>query len=78
MSTNSSITAPTVVACYSVFDHFFPALGFTDLTDGLYEGDPTRSYEHAQARQADVLLDRAERSTRPTVCSTSAAGTAAS
>lgn len=53
-------TAPTVVACYSVFDHFFPALGFTDLTDGLYEGDPTRSYDHAQARQAHELLERAE------------------
>src|SRR5262245_17481896 len=55
--------APTekrVVSCYSVFDHFFPALGFTDLTDGMYEGDPTRSYEAAQARQAEVLLDRAE------------------
>lgn len=53
-------TAPTVVACYSVFDHFFPALGFTDLTDGLYEGDPNRGYQHAQARQAHVLLDRAD------------------
>jgi cyclopropane-fatty-acyl-phospholipid synthase len=42
-----------------VYDHFFPALGFTDLTDGMYEGDPTRPYEEAQARQADVLLDRA-------------------
>lgn len=52
-------TAPTVVACYSVFDSFFPACGFTDLTDGMYEGDPTRSYEAAQARQAEVLLDRA-------------------
>jgi cyclopropane fatty-acyl-phospholipid synthase-like methyltransferase len=52
-------TAPTVVACYSVFDHFFPALGFTDLTDGMYDGDPTRNYEAAQARQAEVLLDRA-------------------
>lgn len=62
--TDTSIAAaptdPTVVACYSVFDHFFPALGFTDLTDGLYEGDPNRGYEHAQARQAHVLLDRAE------------------
>jgi cyclopropane-fatty-acyl-phospholipid synthase len=49
----------TVVACYSVYDSFFPALGFTDLTDGMYEGDPTRPYEAAQARQAGVLLDRA-------------------
>src|SRR5687768_4694155 len=50
---------PTVVDCYSVFDHFFPALGFTDLTDGMYDGDPARPYEAAQARQAEVLLDRA-------------------
>lgn len=55
----SAPTAPTVVACYSVFDSFFPAIGFTDLTDGMYEGDPTRDYEAAQARQAEVLLDRA-------------------
>jgi cyclopropane-fatty-acyl-phospholipid synthase len=53
-------TAPRVVACYSVFDYLFPVLGFDDLTDGMYEGDPHRSYEAAQARQADVLLDRAE------------------
>ena len=52
-------TAPTVVACYSVFDDFFPALGFTDLTDGMYEGDSARPYEVAQARQAEVLLERA-------------------
>lgn len=52
-------TSPTVVACYSVFDRFFPACGFTDLTDGMYEGDPQRPYEEAQARQADALLDRA-------------------
>src|SRR5829696_1392531 len=52
-------TAPAVVACYSVFDRFFPALGFTDLTDGMYDGDPHRPYEDAQARQAEVLLGRA-------------------
>jgi cyclopropane-fatty-acyl-phospholipid synthase len=52
-------TAPTVVACYSVLDRFMPACGFTDLTDGMYDGDPQRPYEAAQARQADVLLDRA-------------------
>lgn len=53
-------TAPAVVACYSVFDRFFPACGFTDLTDGMYEGYPSRPYEAAQARQAEALLDRAE------------------
>ena len=52
-------TDPTVVGCYSVFDHFFPAVGFYDLTDGMYEGDPARPYEEAQARQAEALLDRA-------------------
>jgi len=53
------MAALRVVSCYSVFDAFFPACGFTDLTDGMYEGDPTRPYEEAQARQAEVLLDRA-------------------
>jgi cyclopropane-fatty-acyl-phospholipid synthase len=53
------MTAPTVVACYSVFDRIFPACGFTDLTDGMYEGDRGRTYEAAQARQAEALLDRA-------------------
>jgi cyclopropane-fatty-acyl-phospholipid synthase len=53
------VTDPTVVACYSVYDYFFPALGFTDLTEGMYEGDPNRPYEDAQARQAESLLDRA-------------------
>ena len=53
-------TAPTVVACYSVLDYFFPACGFTDLTDGMYEDDPARPYDAAQARQAESLLDRAE------------------
>src|SRR3954470_13865795 len=52
-------TDPTVVACYSVYDSFFPALGFTDLTDGMYEGDPSRTYDAAQNRQAETLLNRA-------------------
>ena len=36
------------------------ASGFDDLTEGMYEGDPRRSYEEAQARKASALLDRAE------------------
>jgi cyclopropane-fatty-acyl-phospholipid synthase len=52
-------TAPRVVACYSVLDDFMPACGFDDLTEGVYEGDLHRPYEAAQARQAEVLLDRA-------------------
>lgn len=50
---------PRVVDCYSVSDAILPACGFHDLTDGMYEGDPHRDYEAAQARQAEVLLDRA-------------------
>ena len=53
-------TAPRVVTCYALFDAFMTRCGFTDLTDGAYEGDPSRPYEQAQARQAEVLLDRAE------------------
>jgi cyclopropane fatty-acyl-phospholipid synthase-like methyltransferase len=52
-------TARRVVTCYSLFDAFMTRCGFTDLTDGMYEGDPTRPYEVAQTRQAEVLLDRA-------------------
>jgi cyclopropane-fatty-acyl-phospholipid synthase len=54
--------APTcrrVVACYSILDRLLPICGFDDYTDGMYEGDPDRPYEVAQARQAEVLLDRA-------------------
>jgi cyclopropane-fatty-acyl-phospholipid synthase len=53
-------TDPRVVACYSVLDTIMTASGFEDLTDGMYEGDPHRSYEAAQARKAEVLLDRAK------------------
>lgn len=56
---HSMPTVPTVVACYSVFDYFFPACGFTDLADGMYEADPARDYETAMAAQAESLLDRA-------------------
>jgi cyclopropane-fatty-acyl-phospholipid synthase len=48
-----------VVACYSVLDYFMPACGYDDFTEGMYEGDPHRPYEAAQAWQAEVLLDRA-------------------
>jgi len=60
---NSVAAAPTarrVVTCYSLFDAFMSRAGFTDLTDGMYENDSNRTYEQAQARQAEVLLDRAD------------------
>src|SRR4051794_21422139 len=55
----SSPPCPTVVTCYSLFDAFMTPCGLTDLTDGMYEGAPDRPFESAQARQAEVLLDRA-------------------
>jgi cyclopropane-fatty-acyl-phospholipid synthase len=55
----SSDTSPRVTACYSIVDYFMRACGFPDLTEGMYEEDPARPYEEAQARQATVLLDRA-------------------
>lgn len=46
-----------VTTCYSVFDAFFPRFGFFDLTEGIYTG-PDTSYEQAQTRQHDYLLDQ--------------------
>jgi cyclopropane-fatty-acyl-phospholipid synthase len=54
-----SETSPRVITCYSIVDRLMRACGFPDLTEGMYEGDPTRPYEEAQARQTAVLLDRA-------------------
>jgi cyclopropane fatty-acyl-phospholipid synthase-like methyltransferase len=48
----------TVVNCYSFFDKVFPACGLVDYTEGLYGGDPTTSYDVAQARQIDYVLDQ--------------------
>src|SRR5436190_17211606 len=48
----------TVVACYSVLDRVFPKCGFLDLTEGIYSGDASTSYEQAQANQQDYLLDQ--------------------
>ena len=52
-------THQRVVACYAVLDRLMTTCGFTDYTDGMYENEPERSYAAAQARQAEVLLDRA-------------------
>jgi cyclopropane-fatty-acyl-phospholipid synthase len=52
-------TAPRVVACYSVLGFFMTACGFDDLTERMYQRDPHRPYQAAQARQAEVLLNRA-------------------
>jgi cyclopropane fatty-acyl-phospholipid synthase-like methyltransferase len=48
---------PTVVNCYDFFDRLIPA-GMTDLTDGIYHGDESLSYEEAQDNQVNWLLDQ--------------------
>lgn len=57
-STPTAPTAKRVVACYAVLDRLMTACGFTDYTDGMYEAETERPYAAAQARQAEVLLDR--------------------
>lgn len=51
-------TSPTVVSCYDLLDLVFPVCGLTDLTDGMYHGDPSVSYQQAQRNQAEWLLDQ--------------------
>src|SRR5262245_27236956 len=46
-----------VTTCYSLFDAFFPRLGFYDLTEGIYAGSET-SYEETQQNQQNYLLDQ--------------------
>ena len=49
-----------------------PACGFDDLTEGMYEGDPHRSYEAAQARRPRCFLTGPPAGRAPG-CSTSGA-----
>jgi len=51
-------TSPTVVNCYDFMDRVFPACGLTDLTDGMYHGDPAVSYQQSQRNQAEWLLEQ--------------------
>ena len=53
-------TNATVVDCYDFFDRVFPECGLTDLTDGMYHGDPSVSYEQAQRNQVNWLLDQVQ------------------
>lgn len=50
--------AQTVVTCYSVFDRFFPRRGLFDLTEGMYCGEDTLSFQQAQKNQQNYLLDQ--------------------
>ncbi|MCC9605119.1 class I SAM-dependent methyltransferase [Blastopirellula sp. JC732] len=51
-------TRKTVKECYDFFDCVFPACGLRDLTEGMYHGDPTGSYQQAQRNQVEWLLDQ--------------------
>ena len=48
---------PTTVNCYEFWDRVFRRAGILDYTEGLYNGDPSVSYEEAQRRQIGFLLD---------------------
>jgi cyclopropane-fatty-acyl-phospholipid synthase len=51
------ITPGVVVTCYDFFDGVFPECGLFDLTEGIYNGDCTTSYEQAQKNQINWILD---------------------
>jgi cyclopropane-fatty-acyl-phospholipid synthase len=50
-------TPAVVVNCYDFFDRVFPEYGFLDLTEGMYNGDSSTSYEQAQKNQINWILD---------------------
>lgn len=52
-----SMSAQTVVDCYDLLG-LSPLCGIEDYTEGVYDGDPARSYEEAKRRQHDYLLDQ--------------------
>ncbi len=66
MELASEKTAKRVVTCYSVFDKYFPTTGLLDYTEGIYNDDPSTSYDQAKRNQFDYLLDqvRCERGVR--------------
>lgn len=53
----ASSDSQVVVNCYSAMERFFAAVGFLDMTEGIYDGNPDTPYEVAQQRQIDYLLD---------------------
>ena len=57
LATQAPLPERRVKTCYSLFDAFFPRLGFLDLTEGIYD-DAHTSFERAQANQHDYLLDQ--------------------
>lgn len=43
-----------VIDCYDFYDRIFPDCGLLDLTEGVYHGDPTLSYERAQHQENQI------------------------
>ena len=68
-------TAPTVISCYALFDRVFTACGFTDLTDGMYEGDPTRQLRGGPGPPGGGAAQQGRRTRRELGFSISAAAT---
>jgi cyclopropane fatty-acyl-phospholipid synthase-like methyltransferase len=50
----------TTVACYSVFERFFPACGMLDYTEGMYHGDASVPLDVAQRNQIRYVLDEVD------------------
>jgi len=48
----------TIATFYEGFDIICEAAGFQDLTEGIYNGDPTTPYDQAQENQLGYLLDQ--------------------
>jgi cyclopropane-fatty-acyl-phospholipid synthase len=56
-SEGESASRATVAGCYSGFDAIFPACDLWDLTEGIYRGQASVSFEQAQRNQREFLLD---------------------
>ncbi len=52
-----TVAPRAVVSCYGFFDFVFSECNILDLTEGIYDGDPSLPYEEAQRRQINYLLD---------------------
>ncbi len=49
-----------VTSCYTYYERLSNVVGRSDYTDGMYLGDRSTSYETAQRRQTEYLLDEAK------------------
>jgi cyclopropane-fatty-acyl-phospholipid synthase len=47
----------SVTSCYGILNNWFLNSGYRDYTEGIYNNDPSTSYEEAQKNQINYLLD---------------------